>query len=309
MRTVVFALSVALGIFPALADEIPVPNGVPEAPSPDALEHWRRSTIALGEIVDNKFITIGSGLLVSIDGRHGCVLTAKHVFFEPDKGWTPTTIRMRIAKESVSNEEDEGVKIQLNDSDKTYWNSPSDGADLAIIDAPDLSQYWDLNVVALTAFGDDQDIYQGASILTLGYPMIAGPDYLISPIGRGGMIAWVDPIDGTNKLFLIDSNIVHGNSGGPVFHIRSGITRAGGIRIGTGMAFIGIVSKNATEEAPVHVGLDPALRINPTTGAVEQYSARVENIGGIGIIEPVSKAKNLVSRYCPSVASTPSTGG
>jgi hypothetical protein len=35
--------------------------------------------------------------------------------------------------------------------------------------------------------------------------------------------------------------------------------------------------------------------INQATGQIEQYNARVENIGGIGIIEPVSKAKELVS--------------
>jgi hypothetical protein len=31
--------------------------------------------------------------------------------------------------------------------------------------------------------------------------------------------------------------------------------------------------------------------INQATGQIEQYNARVENIAGIGIIEPVSKAK------------------
>src|ERR1700724_2199856 len=35
--------------------------------------------------------------------------------------------------------------------------------------------------------------------------------------------------------------------------------------------------------------------INQATGQIEQYNARVENIGGIGIIEPISQANELVS--------------
>jgi hypothetical protein len=48
----------------------------------------------------------------------------------------------------------------------------------------------------------------------------------------------------------------------------------------------------------VHVGTEPALRINQATGKVEQYQASVENIGAIGVIEPVSKAKALVEKHC-----------
>jgi hypothetical protein len=185
----------------------------------------------------------------------------------------------------------------LIDGDKQIWSSSVDG-DVALVKAPDLSQYWNVNVIPVAEFGQDEEIYQGANVMTLGYPMIPGPEYLVSPIARGGIIAWVDPIDGLNKPFLIDSNIVHGNSGGPVFHIPTGLTRSGGFAISTGMRFIGIVSKNATEDAPVHVGADPALRINGQTGKVEQYAASVENIGGIGIIEPVSRARALAQEKC-----------
>jgi hypothetical protein len=281
----------SLIISPAIADEL--------ATGPDALEHWRRSTIAIGEIIEGKFITIGSGVIVTADGgKSTCILTARHVFFDPPHGWTPTSVRIRLPVNARTSDEDTGVKIELNNSENVFWKGAAGNADLATIRSPDLSQYWDVHAVSTNDFGKDDDVFQGANILTLGYPMIPGPDYLTSPIGRGGIIAWVDPIDGWNKPFLIDSNIVHGNSGGPVFHIKSGMTRNGGVLVGNGMAFIGIVSKNATEEAPVHVGTDPALRINQATGKVEQYSASVENIGGIGIIEPVSRARELVEQSC-----------
>jgi hypothetical protein len=62
--------------------------------------------------------------------------------------------------------------------------------------------------------------------------------------------------------------------------------------------------------------------INQATGQIEQCNARVENIGGIGIIEPVSKAKELVSHtvrvneiackiviYCEAILSHDHGGG
>lgn len=189
------------------------------------------------------------------------------------------------------------MPLELADSSNTYWHGDT-SADLAVISAPDIKKYWNIHAVYLKEFGNGGDVFQGANVITLGYPMIPGPDYLISPIARGGIIAWVDPIDGDKKPFLIDSSIVHGNSGGPVFHMRNGIGKDGSLRLGGGLAFIGIVSQNVTEEAPVHVGTEPALRMNQETGKVEQYQASVENIGAIGIIEPASKAEELVKKYC-----------
>ena len=297
---IVFPLSAVL----AQNQPAPTPQGQP-APV-DAMEHWRRSTVAVGEVVNGSFVTIGSAVLVSADnGATTCLLTARHVFFEPTKGWTPTSVRIRLPKIADSPDEDFGEVVTLNDGDKTYWTSPKDGADLAVIKSPDLSRYWYVNAVGIQDFGSDDDVFQGAGVMTLGYPMIPSPDYLISPIARGGMVAWVDPVNGLDVPFLIDSNIVHGNSGGPVFHIKNGITKNGAFQLGGGFSFIGIVSKNATEQAPVHVGEDPALRINQTTGKVEQYQATVENIGGIGVIEPVSKARTLVEANCPRPAAPP----
>jgi hypothetical protein len=60
----------------------------------DGLEHWRRSTVAIGEVLDGRFVTIGSGLLITVDGKTACILTAKHVFLDQSKGWTPTSIRI-----------------------------------------------------------------------------------------------------------------------------------------------------------------------------------------------------------------------
>jgi S1-C subfamily serine protease len=168
---------------PAVADDSPLP--------PDALEHWRRSTIAIGEWVNNQFVTIGSGVVVTVDGHTACILTAAHVFFEPQKGWTPTSVRLRVPQDSVVTDEDQGVVVTLNEGDKTYWKQ-ADSSDIAIIKAPvEFYQYsWDVHAVYISEFGSAQDIFQGANVLTLGYPMIPGPEYLHTPIARGGIIAW-----------------------------------------------------------------------------------------------------------------------
>jgi hypothetical protein len=176
------------------------------------LEHWRRSTIAIGLPINGRFITNGTSLLVTVNGHLACILTAKHVFFDEKKGWIPTSVNFRLPKDAVSQEEDIGIPIVLNDSNKTYW-SASDDTDLAIIKAPDLSKYWHVHAIYINEFGNSDDIFQGANVVTLGYPMIPGPEYLIYPIARAGIIAWVDPIEPDTRSFLIDSNIVHGNSG------------------------------------------------------------------------------------------------
>jgi hypothetical protein len=91
-----------------------------------------------------------------------------------------------------------------------------------------------VHAVGLQDFGNADDIYQGASILVFGYPVILGQDYLSTPLARGGIISWIDPTGPTDKRFLIDSNMFNGNSGGPVFHLRSGFTKSGGLVIGMG---------------------------------------------------------------------------
>jgi hypothetical protein len=54
--------------------------------------------------------------------------------------------------------------------------------------------------------------------------------------------------------------------------------------------------------------------INQATGQIEQYNARVENIGGFGIIEPVSKVRvNEIACkiviYCEAILSHDHGGG
>jgi hypothetical protein len=220
-------------------------------------------------------------------------LTAKHVFFDPTKSFFPTVLYLRLPQSEPRATDDLGIELPLVVNGKRLWHS-SDDADLAVIALPNLSGYKDLHGISLNDFGGEDDIYQGATVVVMGYPELLGPDYQTTPIARGGIIAWTNPNGRLDHTFLVDANVFSGNSGGPVFHTSGGLTRNGGITLGGPPKLIGIVSKDAYEEAPVRVGETPIKAVNQQTGNVVPMTAQVLNIGGIGIIEPVAKAKKLI---------------
>lgn len=276
---------------------------------PALLDHWIRATVALGQIVDDggtrRYVTVGSAVIVATDAHHVCLLTAKHVVFNPQTGYIPSVIYLRLPMRGPDSNTDLGIKVLLTAQGRNIWQSLADGSDLAVLPIPDLSGESDVHAVGLQDFGGDDDIFQGAPILVLGYPAILGPDYQTTPIARGGIIAWTDPGNRLGSPFLVDANVFNGNSGGPVFRVRSGFDRYGNMRVVGGLAFIGIVVRDAIEQAPVHVGEQKIGQLDPKTGMPVPFEAGVQNIGGIGIVEPVSKARLLVEQFLG--ASSPST--
>jgi hypothetical protein len=102
----------------------------------------------------------------------------------------------------------------------------------------------------------------------------------------------------TEKRFLIDANMFNGNSGGPVFHVRTGIARSGGLVVRGGMGLIGIVVEDAWERAQVVAGSQPVQALDPATGKTVRAEALVLNIGGIGIVEPIGNVRRLVDAHC-----------
>jgi hypothetical protein len=310
MRKTTFASALLIYAIGTLWAQAPVtqappttPAAVPAPPKPetgpdvDLLHSVRRSTVSLGfrktENGVERFVTVGSGVFVAWDAHHACLLTAKHVFYDPDKSFFPTVLFLRLPQTEPRTAEDLGVELKLVVNGQNLWRGAAD-ADLAVIAVPDLSAYTDLHAIFLTEFGGEDDVFQGASVVVLGYPELAGPDYQISPIARNGIIAWTNPNGRLDHIFLVDANVFGGNSGGPVFHMPSGPGRNGGFMVGGSPKLIGIVSKDAWEDAQVHVG-DTAITVtNQQTGITIPMTAKVLNIGGIGVVEPVSKAKKLV---------------
>lgn len=289
--------SVAAGAqAPATSNNTPPPS----TPAPhDALEHLRQSTLAVGQVVDDggkrRWVTMGSAVIVAIDQNHACIITAKHVVHDPAQGYLPTQMYVRVPQTSPSDATDFGVLVSLVDNGNDLWRSLPDGSDIAAVPLPNLSKYSDVHGISEQDFGTDEDIYQGASVIVFGYPVVLGEDYLSTPIARGGIIAWTDPDGPTDRPFLIDANVFNGNSGGPVFHSRSGFSKEGGLVLGGGMALIGIVVADAAETVPVTAGSQPVTVLDSTSGRVARAETRVLNIGGIGIVEPVSKIRKLLT--------------
>lgn len=303
MRKTVFAalLICALGV---LAQAPPPTSGAPEtATDVDVLHALRRSTVSLGirrtENGVEHFVTIGSGVIVAWDLHNACLLTAKHVFYDPDKSFFPTILYLRLPQTEPRPADDLGVELKLVESGKNLWQG-ADDADLAVITAPNLSAYKDLHAIFFSDFGGGDDVYQGGSVVVMGYPELAGPEYQTTPIARGGIIAWTNPTGRLDHTFLVDANVFSGNSGGPVFHLPTGVSRNGSFNFGGSPKFIGIVVRDAFEEAPVHAGVLPNGSLNregitnQATGEVVPVTAQVPNIGGIGIVEPASRAKKLI---------------
>ena len=110
------------------------------------------------------------------------------------------------------------------------------------------------------------------------------------PILRSGIVAWTDPTDRLGRPFLVDANLMPGNSGGPVFHIPIGPNRFGQFTANGRLMLIGIVSKGPEQSVNIH--------ISTPTGPAQDLQWKVKGVGGIAIIEPASKAKKLVEQNC-----------
>ncbi len=306
MKAAIAALLSALtigSVCHAQAPLVPAPSAnMPPSSQPDGLDHFRRSTVSFGIIGDDKkFKTICSGVIVAVDLTHVAIVTAKHCFYDPADQFFPTQLRMRIPTDRKEKTGDDlGVVLFLKEGERNLWQSPADGSDLAAIQVPPIHDYMNLHAIDVRLIGGDIQTYQGASILALGYPAIVSEQYLTTPIARGGIISWTDPIAPSQKRFLIDANIFQGNSGGPVFSSGTGPARLGGFQIGGGYALIGIVVEDAGERAPVFYGdkeHENKLSITEQdTGKVDQVFAKVLNIGSVGVVEPASKIKPLLGQ-------------
>lgn len=290
MRTLIFAVMI-MATGPAFADN-PAPQ--PEqTPPKEMMEHWQRATISLGRKVGDKYTTLGSAVFVAVDEHHGCLLTARHMVDDPEHGWKPAEIQLRLARSPSDSQDDLGVTVPLIVNSVPLWKAAAEGTDLAVVPLPlGLSdKYGNLHAVGIQDFGlTEDDIFQGAPVLILGYPGVIGEAPLSFPIARSGIVAWTDPTDRLHKPFLVDANVMPGNSGGPVFHVRNGSNRFGGFSVGGGLALIGIVSKAAEQ--------DYKVPLQTPAGLAGVLQLQIRGLGGIGVIESALLAKKLVEENC-----------
>jgi Trypsin-like peptidase domain len=212
----------------------------------------------------------------------------------PRENFHPTQLRIRFAwQDHKSIYSYLGVPFTVRgNSGANLWWSSEDG-DIATIPMPktdaDLPVEDRLKTYDSVPIRDViSDVYEGESVFVFGYPGLVGNERLVRAIVRQGIVAWTDPIQPDEKVFLVDANLYPGNSGGPVIKFPVGVKKDGTIDYQTGGALklLGIVS-----QAPL--GEIKTTTVNPRLGKIET-STQITGIGAIGIIEPGSKIRKLI---------------
>jgi len=287
-------------------------------PQPTWLDPWREATVALGVVKKAKikspdgkesereiFAVIGTGVIFGSpeeQSRTPLLVTAKHVFFDPKEGWDPELIRLRFAWfEDRPVEDYLGIPIRLKEKGRHLWTPhPNPSVDLATIPlliTRDVAGRDSVSPVPVTHFVGAADIYEGAHVIVLGYPGAIGPAFWTRALVRSGVIAWVNPKNPAGEQIIIDSLVFPGNSGGPVFRLPTGVNRAGGYSIGTGVAFLGIVSQGRKQEMPL-VAEGSRIEIQGPQGPVSVVS---QQWIGVGIIEPAERVLELLKAALKSL--------
>jgi hypothetical protein len=283
------------------------------------IDPWRNATVAIGMLHHPKgkqrgkkrsgkpiFVVTGTGIVFGLKNDPAStpwLVTAKHVFLDPSEGWEPETLQIRFPwfdERSVS--EYLGIRIELKKNGKKRWLShPDENVDLACLPltvAQKDAGRDQVPRISPSALAAADEIYEGAPVVVLGYPGAVGPSFWTRAIVRHGIVSWVSPTRPASSVFLVDSNIFPGNSGGPVFRIPAGPDRRGHFMAGGKATFLGIVSQARVQMLPLTAGgkeLEVQLK-----GKKRPESLFVPSFIGIGIVEPALHVRELLSTAAES---------
>ncbi len=262
-------------------------------------ETYRRATVSFGRIIDvdgkKAFDPVGTGVIVCTDDNRPFIVTAKHVFYEPDKGWVPMELNVRFSyQEKQTLTEQLGIPLPLADAKKeSKWSALDDGSDIAAIPVLKSMLLEEVNCITLKDFATEDEVYDGATVFTFGFPnnssILTGPNGLVRALTRSGIIAWTDPNGALENPLVLDTNVFPGNSGGPAFKVPAGLNKYGQLVIAGRVAFLGIVS--AGLQGVVEVG-DQPLKVQMSGDATS--AAGVIGVGSLGLVEPAAKVKRLL---------------
>ncbi|MBP8116527.1 MAG: trypsin-like peptidase domain-containing protein, partial [Nitrospira sp.] len=273
----------------------------------------RAATVAIGSIqqadirsrngrVSTKkfFAVVGTGVLFSLHGpgrQESWLVTAKHVFLDPPDHWQPSTLGI-VFPQTPGRRVKQGLEIplQLTEAGRRCWYPhPDKAVDLACLPlsftmrqpkpgAPSSITWMD---IATTA-----ELYEGVPIMVLGYP--AAFDIPDSPraIVRQGIVSWVSPTRPGSEVFLIDSHVFPGNSGGPVFRLPITIDREGHLTAGGAVTLLGIVTQARIQSLPLLAGgnhVDLYLQ-----GKTRSEPLLTPSFLSLGLVEPAYRIKQLL---------------
>lgn len=283
------------------------------------IDAWRDATVAIGQIyraevkqpdgriVKKKlFVVVGTGVIFGLRGKPNetrWLVTAKHVFRDPAEHWEPDRLYLRFSWcDEQPVDEYFGVPVDLRKGSRQRWIAhPDKNVDLACLPLVLTREQTGMAMapgVRLGDFASAEDIYESAPVVVLGYPGAVGPHFWSRAIVRQGIVSWVSPAKPQAEVFLIDSNVFPGNSGGPVFKLPSGTDRQGRFAAGRKVGLLGIVTQARIQKLPLIAGgkeLEVQLK-----GKKRPETLFVPSFVGLGVVEPAFRVKQLLSAAAKS---------
>jgi hypothetical protein len=284
------------------------------APEKDWRVTWRNATVAFGQVGEDAltkqkfFSAVGTGVLITpgSNSAMGYLVTARHVFCEPEKKWFPLSLNVRFAWEDhKSIYSYVGIPMPLRAGEKPLWATLDDDTDIAVLPFPALEVYNALppddrkSVVQTVGISSlSTEVYAGEPVLIFGYPALAGNDRLVRAFLRQGVVAWTNPTN-ADAPFMIDANLFEGNSGGPVVRFPFGLLANGTWSyMGNGdVSLLGIVSQVMMEDVRSTTSV-------PAVGKIETHT-QISGVGALGVIEPTSKILKLINAMQEGKTKTP----
>ncbi len=195
---------------------------------------------------------------------------------------------------------DFGLPLPLVRAGGDLWTSPQDGSDIAAIAMPETFAHaanpdtHQFQAAWPTDMASSDDIYEGSSVIVLGYPGIVGNEYLVRAVVEAALSLGSIQTPDAHGVFMVDANLNEGNSGGPVIAVPAGADRDGGISTGKRPLLSGLVSKGPKQNITITAGGQPVMMSGPNIPQPSPLQGTVVGVGSFGVIEPGTKIKEFV---------------
>ncbi len=274
------------------------------------IDKFRSNTVCLGRVeifldsshqVHKVFWPVGTGVISYVKTKNvqvPCIITAKHVVYNSKNNWFPNVLYLRLSEDDTLDFDNyTGIPISLKEDNSISWiPHPNGSVDLVCIPLINniLGTPLHDHFKALLYSDIADSVYEGESILVLGYPGFATSKVLVKSILRQGIVSWTNPKNPQVNTFLIDCNIFPGNSGGPVFTLPYGLgpynPRSGmnGILSGGELKFAGIVTEVYVENQ----NATDSILNNLTNFSGKQIF--VQQKTALAVVEPAPRIRELL---------------
>jgi hypothetical protein len=226
------------------------------------------STVRIESINSDGIPQVGTGLIFSYETKgeeeHSLtsitqyIVTCKHVVENCNSG------RLTFLTGKTEREAELGKTVRyVNNTNfgETWFGNSNKNIDIAIFPINDLFLFFSMKGESIfyRAIRNDmipdenslKEIDALEEVIFIGYPWGLWDEKNFLPVFRKGITASPITVDFEgDKKFLIDASVFPGSSGSPVFLFNQGAhnPKSGGIRMGTRLKFLGIVSESYRRE-------------------------------------------------------------